>query len=70
MIEIQVRKRSDDYHAQLGDNPKLWGCGRTANEAIGDVVLSHCDRLGFTVRLVLDSAAPASPATPEKGETR
>jgi hypothetical protein len=42
MKEILVTKRADDYHACLKEDPTIWGCGKTGNQAIGDLVSGHC----------------------------
>lgn len=38
---IVVTKRPDDVHARLADYHGVWGCGKTENEAIGDLVRSN-----------------------------
>lgn len=44
-LVIEVRRRSEDYHAQVRGNPGMWGCGTSATGAVGDVIVSHRDRL-------------------------
>lgn len=48
-MKIVVTKRSDDYHACLDGHPEIWGCGETAEEAIGDLIKAHVDTFGITV---------------------
>lgn len=48
-MNIVVTKRSDDFHAALKDNPAVWGCGKTIDAAIGDLIRSHQHRLGITI---------------------
>ncbi|HEY4518316.1 MAG TPA: hypothetical protein VJG48_01690 [Candidatus Paceibacterota bacterium] len=33
-----VTRRSDDYHACIEDDKGKWGCGRTPDEAVGNLV--------------------------------
>lgn len=40
---IIVEKRSDDYRAYIKYNKAIWGCGKTINAAIGDLMSSHQD---------------------------
>jgi hypothetical protein len=40
----------DAYVAYLNDNPRLWGRGDTINAAIGDVVRSHPEHLGLSIK--------------------
>lgn len=42
-MKIVITKRASDYHACLGGDPEIWGCGKTPNEAIGDMFMSHTD---------------------------
>jgi len=48
-MDIVVTKRSDDYHAALADNSRIWESGKTQVEAIGKLVISAGDILGITV---------------------
>jgi hypothetical protein len=47
-IEIVVTQRTADYHAALASNPKIWGCGQSEEEAIGDLVRSHPEMFDVT----------------------
>lgn len=49
MITIDVRKRSFDVHAQVKGDPRYWGCGKTADEAVGSVIRSHPLMFGLTI---------------------
>jgi hypothetical protein len=48
-MKIVITKRGDDYHACLEGHPEIWGCGKTQNEAIGDLISSHKDTLKIEV---------------------
>lgn len=48
-LEIDVTKRSDDYHACITGKPEIWGCGRNVDEAIGDLIRSHTTGCGVTI---------------------
>jgi hypothetical protein len=37
------------YHAQIQGEPGFWAAGRTANEAIGDLIRCHPERFGVTI---------------------
>jgi len=41
MKKIIVTKRNDDFHAHLEGHKEIWACGKTASEAIGDLITSH-----------------------------
>ena len=52
-VEIEVCERISDfyidlagkkqpkYHAQIKGKPGIWGCGRSVDAAIGDLIQSH-----------------------------
>lgn len=46
---ITLRKRSDDWHACINGDERLWGCGKTIDDAIGNVVRTHKATLGLTI---------------------
>jgi len=48
--EIVITRRADDIHAAIKGAAEIWGCGRSINAAIGDLVNSHQERFG--VKLV------------------
>ena len=60
-IEIEVCERVLDhwasdghkhakYHAQIKGKPEIWACGKSAYEAIGDLVNAHHDQ--FSIRII------------------
>ncbi len=51
-MKVIVTKRSDDYHACQAGKTAVWGCGKTADEAIGSLIRAHQDR--FNITIVLD----------------
>lgn len=40
-IRLTVTKRAADWHVCLRGNPKVWACGKTQCEAVGDWFLTH-----------------------------
>lgn len=60
-IEIEVCERAMDYwidsngqrqpkyHAQIKDEPGFWACGRSVDDAIGDLVRCHPERFGIKI---------------------
>jgi hypothetical protein len=46
---LEVRKRSEDYHVQLEGHPEVWACGKTIDEALGNWLRTHKDRLKVEV---------------------
>ena len=48
-MKIIVTRRNDDYHACLEGHPEIWGCGKTIDGAIGDLIRSHQDTFGIAV---------------------
>ncbi|HRZ29353.1 MAG TPA: hypothetical protein P5052_00950 [Candidatus Paceibacterota bacterium] len=49
MKNIKVTKRGNDYHACLVEQPDIWGCGRSIDEAIGDLIRNHQDTFDITI---------------------
>jgi hypothetical protein len=47
--EIIVTKRANDYHACLKGKPAIWGCGKSAYEAIGNLIIHHGDTFKIKV---------------------
>jgi len=41
MPELTIRKRSNDYICFQTDDPRIWDCGNTPEEAIGKWILTH-----------------------------
>jgi hypothetical protein len=50
MHKVIVTKRNDSYHAALESNPRIWGTGSTAAEAVGDLVIFHPDSTQIFVK--------------------
>lgn len=48
--EIVVIRRVVDYHASLVTNPAVWGCGKTEEEAIGNLIRSHPEVFNISVK--------------------
>lgn len=48
-IEIEVTRRTDDYHACISGHPEIWGCGKDRESAIGDLVRSHQNEFGVKI---------------------
>lgn len=49
---IEIRRRSDDFddfHAQIEDKPKIWGCGKTPGAALGDLLWAHAEHFGVKI---------------------
>lgn len=49
MPTIVLERRTSDVMAYLKGNKAVWGCGRTAVEAIGSLVRSHTEAFGLAV---------------------
>jgi hypothetical protein len=55
MVTIVVSPRpqttlATDYHACIEGSPQCWGCGKTANEAVGDLVRTHGDKFNLEIK--------------------
>lgn len=46
---IRVSKRGSDYHASLINNLKIWGCGSSITDAIGQLIFSHQKEFGVSI---------------------
>ena len=57
-IKIVISRRSDDYHACLEEDSRIWGYGHTINCAIGDLVKSHSSRFGTDI--IIDQSMSAN----------
>jgi hypothetical protein len=57
---IEVRRRLDDWHAQIYRYPELWGCGRSVDEAVGNLVTAHAPLFN----VVVQAAAPSVETMP------
>ena len=54
-MKITVEKRSEDYMAFVNDDRRIWGCGKSPQEAIGDAIMSHVAMIGMPDVEMLDS---------------
>lgn len=50
-MKIVVTKRTDDWHACLENNTAIWACGKSLDEAIGDLIRTHQDVFKIEVQL-------------------
>ncbi|MBT5808190.1 hypothetical protein HOI18_02840 [Candidatus Uhrbacteria bacterium] len=48
-VKIVVTKRQSDYHVCVDGQPGIWACGRTTNEAIGNLISHHSEVFGITI---------------------
>lgn len=46
-MKVEIRRRSDDIHAQVADHPEIWGCGRNFLSALGNLVATHKEQFGI-----------------------
>jgi hypothetical protein len=61
-IEIEICERLADYwidesgnknpkyHAQIKDQPGMWGCGRCPQDALGSLIRNHPALFGISIR--------------------
>lgn len=42
-------QRQPKYHVQVKDQPNVWACGRSSEEAVGDLIQSHPEQFGVRV---------------------
>lgn len=47
--KIIITKRTHDYHAHLEGYPGIWDCGKTSNEAIGNLIRTHASAFNIEV---------------------
>jgi hypothetical protein len=59
-IEIEITKRPDDYKANIKGHPEIWGCGRSIDEAIGDLIRSHTTGCGVKLHYMNDLGSKTS----------
>jgi len=64
MIEIEVRRRWNDFHACFAGQPALWGCGRTIDEAVGSVTWSHQEKTGVRLSYPGETGVKETPLQP------
>lgn len=59
---VVMTERPDDWHAALaGTGGRQWAAGRSANEALADLVRSHADVMGVEIDWPGETAAPVTP---------
>ena len=51
MKTVVVVKRSNDWQAYLIENTAIWGCGKSPDEAIGNLICSHQDTFHISVEV-------------------
>ncbi len=49
-MKVLITKRSSDYHACSEGDKTRWGSGKTAEEAIGSLIMSHPH--SFNIKIV------------------
>ncbi len=47
MNKVVFTQRENDWYATLKDDSKIWGCGKTKAEALGELVLNHPGKLNI-----------------------
>lgn len=57
MIEVTITRRSDDFHACLTGDDRIWDCGKSPAEAVGNLVITHANRLGVDLSGVISAPA-------------
>jgi hypothetical protein len=48
-VTIKVKRHFDGFHAQIGDEPRIWGYGKNLYEAIGSVISNHPEYSGIEI---------------------
>lgn len=38
--------------SKLEDEPQYWGCGKTINEAVGDMILHHAEKFNILMKKI------------------
>ncbi len=64
MQTILVTQRGDDFHAGLEGSPGVWAAGRSAYEAVGDLVMHHPEVTGLLVKVPKQVGGP--PTSPRR----
>lgn len=47
--EIIIEKRHDDFIAYLKGNREIWGCGKTYDEAIGNMIKTRKEKFDIEI---------------------
>jgi hypothetical protein len=50
-MKIVITRRTDDIHACLEGCPAIWGCGKTSDEAIGNLISTHPETFGIEIKV-------------------
>lgn len=45
-------KRQPKFHAQIAGQPGIWACGRTPDEAVGDLVRTHPAEFNVALKFI------------------
>jgi len=43
-------KKAPKYHAQIKGKPGLWACGKSADEAVGNLIATHSEKFGIRIQ--------------------
>lgn len=54
--KIKVERRADDWKAYLAHNSACWGCGKNVLEAIGDLIMTHGEKIEVVVTVNTERA--------------
>lgn len=46
---ITITRRTDDFHAAIAGDARIWDCGKTQAEAVGNLIMSHPDKFTIVV---------------------
>ena len=49
-LKIILTRRQNDYHACVEGRPKVWESGRSASEAVGNLIFTLREELGIEIR--------------------
>ena len=63
---IIVKKRDADWMAYRENDSEIWGCGKTQNDAVGDLVASHPET--FDIEVTKEEYAMPGKKTRSKGK--
>ena len=51
-MKITIEQRAHDCHAHINDDRRLWAAGKSADEAIGNLIRTHASQFGITIDLM------------------
>jgi len=49
MRRITIETRTHDYHVHIDNDRGKWACGKTIDDAIGNLVRTHREALGIEI---------------------